>query len=501
MTTTTNINTNQSNFVFVNIFSLRTRLFFILSALFFSSAFLITSTQAAWNATVSIPGNTVTTGVWESVILAPAEGESVSGSLDLIALYVDENGDGNDGVQWAVRAGTCAAGTGTRFGNVDGFNTPFTWNGQEFAATIDTTSVTDGAYCFVFNPIEDAGDANVRLTRNFTISNTIVPPAPPAPVLTNIVLNEIYPRPLATSTQPLEREWVELYNETAYPVDVLGWKVSEISGTSTENVYTIVASGATASQMQPFGTTDTVIAPGGLLILQFGGASSRLNDVGDTVRLYTSLDTLLDSHTYPSTAAGKSHQRIPDGGIWVDPEPTPGQVNRVSRQDLIDSGLSLEQIEEVVALLAARGEYLIGEEVLFGFAPTAAETLAALLEDSASSTEETAEEDNASTTPEEITDDTSNSGGGGGGGAAETEAIEEDTPGADASLIETQTDNYTEVSDEKILSDTEETTTAEIVAEEGVSDEDIIEEGDDVNVEVEEEENSVVEESSSEPLE
>lgn len=647
----------SSELIVFNIFYFRRKLFFIATALLFVSAFFITATQAAWQAATEIVGNTVSTGVWESAILAPVEGQSVSGDLDLIALYADENSDGDDQVLWAVRAGTCAAGVGTEFGNVDGFNDSFVWNGQDFTATIDTTTVSDGLYCFVFNPTEDAGNTNQRLTRNFIINNVpdpivcdpsssfddftlasvngqagwsatgpydqeivvntfgvsgfgcqslrvsnavtsgsfgdwiftpsvvnevgessainsgfsggvrqnhfsaefdiaaatttyqpnlqlsvspdrgdgarmsylrfsdqadgihvyfndytggdfnetdiatlsrlvthsirfemqfvdgaendvveiyidnvltftgtsweeyfravqpdIAPPTvdslliqarnnqggdvpanlgggflfdnfslnssntvPPAPVVLgpgDVVLNEIYPNPLSTTTVPLEREWVELYNNTSDPVDVLGWKISEISGTSTENIYSIVSSGATASQMQPIGTTDTVIAPGGLLILQFGGASSRLNNGGDTVTLYTDLDTLLDTHIYPATVAGKSHQRIPDGGIWVDPEPTPGQVNRVSRQDLIDAGLDDEQIETIVSLLAARGEYLIGEEILFGFSETAAETLATILGDKATSTADVNDE-TASTT-----DESDNTGGGGGGGGA-----------------------------------------------------------------------------------
>jgi hypothetical protein len=107
----------------------------------------------------------------ESQIIQPTDGEETSGSTELEAYYVDENADGNDGVQWAVRAGTCTAGTGTVFGNVDGKNTPFTWNGTNFYATIDTTQVADGSYCFVFNPTEDGGNANQRLTRAFTINN------------------------------------------------------------------------------------------------------------------------------------------------------------------------------------------------------------------------------------------------------------------------------------------------------------------------------------------
>lgn len=111
-----------------------------------------------------------------SAILQPTESEETSGTTELEARYLDENGDGNDGVQWAVRAGTCAANTGTVFGNVDGKNTPFSWTGGNFFATIDTTTVSNGSYCFVFNPTEDSGNTNQRLTRLFSINNIVETP-------------------------------------------------------------------------------------------------------------------------------------------------------------------------------------------------------------------------------------------------------------------------------------------------------------------------------------
>ncbi|MHB1086597.1 MAG: calcium-binding protein, partial [Minisyncoccota bacterium] len=109
----------------------------------------------------------------ESQIIQPTESEETSGTTELEAYYADENGDGNDGVQWAVRAGTCNAGTNTVFGNVDGKNTPFTWDGTNFNTTIDTTQVLNGSYCFIFNPTEDGGNANQRLTRTFSINNPL----------------------------------------------------------------------------------------------------------------------------------------------------------------------------------------------------------------------------------------------------------------------------------------------------------------------------------------
>lgn len=135
----------------------------------------------------------------DSEILQPTPSEATFATTELEAFYADENGDGNDAVQWAVRAGTCAASTNTVFGNVDGKNTPFSWNGTNFLASIDTTTVADGEYCFVFNPTEDTGDANQRLTRTFNIDNT----GPTAPAIVFPAAEQIF-----TAT-PILNDWTE----------------------------------------------------------------------------------------------------------------------------------------------------------------------------------------------------------------------------------------------------------------------------------------------------
>ena len=45
----------------------------------------------------------------------------------------------------------------------------------------------------------------------------------------------------------------------------------------------------------------------------------------------------------------------------MDPEPTPGEPNRVSMQDLIDAGLDQETIQLILALLSEKGETLLDE--------------------------------------------------------------------------------------------------------------------------------------------
>ncbi|MDD3481105.1 MAG: thrombospondin type 3 repeat-containing protein [Patescibacteria group bacterium] len=109
-------------------------------------------------------------------ITDPDPGEVITDpTLDLGAFLVD---DDEDDVQWAVRQGTCAANTNTIIGNVDGKNTPYTWvqDGGDptkylFTSDYDISGWDEGMYCFVFNPKEDSGESDIRLTREFYVEN------------------------------------------------------------------------------------------------------------------------------------------------------------------------------------------------------------------------------------------------------------------------------------------------------------------------------------------
>lgn len=111
-------------------------------------------------------------------ITSPTEGQVVSGSVPFNAVLYD---DDSDAVQWAVRRETCAAGTNTVWGNVDGHNDSFSWvyndvtRRHDFSSTADTSSWVPGNYCFVFNPTEDSGEVDIRLTRNFVLADTVAP--------------------------------------------------------------------------------------------------------------------------------------------------------------------------------------------------------------------------------------------------------------------------------------------------------------------------------------
>lgn len=104
-------------------------------------------------------------------ITSPSVNQVVFGDLTVSAYLMDND---YDPVSWAVRKGTCAAATNTVFGNVDGFHDLHSWTYSgsykyDFSATADTSTWDTGQYCFIFNPSEDVGESDIRLTEFFFI--------------------------------------------------------------------------------------------------------------------------------------------------------------------------------------------------------------------------------------------------------------------------------------------------------------------------------------------
>lgn len=133
------------------------------------SGILRKDTNWAPYGTVALKVEATSPFIRSASIISPAAGAVVSGNVSFAAILNDK--DVNDSVQWAVRQGTCAAGTNTVFGNVDGHNDTFFWNGTSFHALTNVSTWADGGYCFIFNPTESAGDTSIRETREFVVSN------------------------------------------------------------------------------------------------------------------------------------------------------------------------------------------------------------------------------------------------------------------------------------------------------------------------------------------
>lgn len=109
-----------------------------------------------------------------AAITAPTNSSIPKGVVDFGAYL---NDDDVDNTQWAIRQGTCAAGTGTVFGNVDGHDDVATINqavlsNQTFQFSANMASMATGLYCFVYNPVEDSGESDIRLTHEFSLVDT-----------------------------------------------------------------------------------------------------------------------------------------------------------------------------------------------------------------------------------------------------------------------------------------------------------------------------------------
>ncbi|PIR86016.1 hypothetical protein COU14_01220 [Candidatus Kaiserbacteria bacterium CG10_big_fil_rev_8_21_14_0_10_44_10] len=204
-------------------------------------------------------------------------------------------------------------------------------------------------------PLWNTGGFSEEITMTLIVTATDdIGPQPTA----NVVLNEVYAHPNNASSTPYDIEWIELYNGTGSDVDVANWSIGEMSGVNT-NQHEIVSScpGSNLSDyMEPLSGSSTVIPAGGLKVFKFCGNSSYLNqgNSGDTVTLHMSTSSAaIDTYVYTSSQLGKSDARIPDGGTWVDPIPSPGESNMstITVEDLEAEGWSEELIQEVLGVV------------------------------------------------------------------------------------------------------------------------------------------------------
>ncbi len=183
-----------------------------------------------------------------------------------------------------------------------------------------------GDYRFILRMIDRAGNVFTTPTLTFNVASVLVP-------LDVISLNEIMPNPVGSDDAPMPQgEWVELFNRGTVPVDLNGWYITDATGRR----WTIRASNSDADG-DPSDGGETIIAPGGYLVVYRNGTNMTLNNTtGDEVTLFNASGVKIDSHLYNVSAhpEGKSVARFPDGtGIWIDPDPTPGGDNTLGEKE------------------------------------------------------------------------------------------------------------------------------------------------------------------------
>jgi hypothetical protein len=144
---------------------------------------------------------------------------------------------------------------------------------------------------------------------------------------TTVILNEFVPNPAGGDDAAAPGgEWVELYNYGTSNVDVAGWYLYD-----SYDAHELAITAANTF------SGDTIVPAGGFLVVyRDGDGDFALNNSGgDTLRLFDGdinvAGIIRDFVTYVASAAsGKSFARVPDGGVWYDPEPSPGETNEVT---------------------------------------------------------------------------------------------------------------------------------------------------------------------------
>jgi len=134
-------------------------------------------------------------------------------------------------------------------------------------------------------PTPTSGQVTPIITPSPT-SDQATPTPTPTTEIKAIYLSEVYPYPGEG-----ENEWVELFNDNAFSVSLIDWKLDDIAnGGSSSKKFTITIPGYS------FKVIDLT--------------SSIFNNDGDDARLLNATDLVVDSFSYEKAEKGKSIGRI-----------------------------------------------------------------------------------------------------------------------------------------------------------------------------------------------
>ena len=133
--------------------------------------------------------------------------------------------------------------------------------------------------------------------------------AKPEPIVypKNIFINEILPSPKGSDAQ---NEWIEIFNENNFEVDLSGWKIQDVVGTITTYSF-------------PKGAK---IQAKGFLVLRRPTSKITLQNSGDTLKLIQPNGNIINKVTYKKALLNQSYNLTQKGWQWSQTL-TPGREN------------------------------------------------------------------------------------------------------------------------------------------------------------------------------
>lgn len=111
-------------------------------------------------------------------------------------------------------------------------------------------------------------------------------------------------------------EWIEIYNQNDFEVDLSSWKISDTVGKTTTFIF-------------PEGTK---ISARGYLLLYRPDTKITLNNDGDTLNLIQPDGNIIDKVSYEKAPIGQSYNKIENSLVWSD-NLTPGAGNIIPAEE------------------------------------------------------------------------------------------------------------------------------------------------------------------------
>ena len=125
-----------------------------------------------------------------------------------------------------------------------------------------------------------------------------------------IFINEIMPAPEGPDDT---NEWIELYNNNNFAVDISYWKLQDTKGAITN--YTL--------------PKNTILQSNGYLVLKRSQTKITLNNDEDVINLILPNGRIADSTSYKEASKNQSYSKTLSGFTWTE-NTTPGSINNIS---------------------------------------------------------------------------------------------------------------------------------------------------------------------------
>jgi len=169
-------------------------------------------------------------------------------------------------------------------------------------------------------------------------------PAQPIEYPEGIIINEILPSPEGPDS---ENEWIELYNQNDFEVNISNWKIQDEEGRTT--TYTF--------------PKDTKILAKKYLILTRPLTKITLNNDGEELTLIQPNDKTIDSVVCPKASQGQSYNRTTSGNWSWSSTLTPNKPNIVFQKVSSVSTSKKTATEEITQEnILEKGTAIIGEK-------------------------------------------------------------------------------------------------------------------------------------------